>query len=1667
MDDHDEGQPPATDPSRPSTARKLEEEDEARSSPAKQNPDQQHPTTDGNANTTGNGNALRPGNIPNLRPPGQTAPENSYLESPSMNQQHSDSQAEIIVRQHLQDIESSFTAPLSPLPTTSNGLDDTFVFDSPSKKPPPERRAQTVAGDDDISELPTPDRSQVLPTRSLAASRASHNHDESGIQQPSVGDQSVLDDHEVGNGTASLEAFSSSPAAARSVSRVAAVHAASVRDARDESTTTTSDHLPAQQEEQSFDDSLLPPHSDTSTVPASEDQGQDQLDEDPGSVDAGSTPGHSLKSSSGNGGKPKYLRSRIGSQRSSVSSLLTDTGSDVTVGMGADYALQSGGAAPSAGMPRTFNPLSRSISMGSMASGIEDLHDSSGPAFGHGPGPGHLETLDEVESPQPPSRPRHEQQDRSLLHTPKANKTALNPPTDTVIARHVRDVQVPESLANDYRNRGGLTTPGRPGTSDAGGFGMSTASRHGRSLTLKEQSSTIERLSKENFDLKLKVMFLSDRLDKLSEEGIKEMISENVDLKTGLAVLQRDNKQLRRRNRELEKRAKDDEDRPSTARSTLSDEDQTYDQDAQDREEELIYLREQLEEYATEIERLRKDSLNKEAEKRRMAEAVRSFSEKTGERLGDDFERQEEADVWKDLLEQETARREQGDDDNRRLRDENFRLKQELGMHSSSVGPMHHTTNIYNITKKSRERAMSAARSGGGAASASVSGAGGDHDFNGSIGTGSTLVDELRRESEQLRHENAELRREVGAQTSMLTSRNREKERLYQEIEDLKMAQRRGGPAPSTIDSLLERSASRAGIHHERSQSRASIGTRGAASTAVDEADLEELENRMAELRDKNNDLKLQNQDLQRELDACMEDFEAAVEAKKQAEELAAALQEDLETAMNDLMALQAERDEALQEHSTLESEFESLRKEAQEEIDALEGEADQRNTEIERLQLDLNDRTENFDALQAEMRKMSEGLVHLEDEQAAKIRRIQQLEQELADANKDLEELDTKLLEANDKANRLSVQQESSQGEIAFLREEQETDKIRIGDLEAAVANTEQALREEKERAREIESRLAAERRQREIVAGREKEEVQQFVNELNKEASTAKDEVRRLRKSLSSREVEATEWKERLIELENNLREALGDLSGTRSSLLKSIAKLQRDLENTVRDLDTTKSSLVDKDRVIKQRDALLESQALELRKMGEVLDKERGAHRNVKHQFETFQKTHQHVTRTVSSQDQRIMELEQSKSQDKKRLSQLENTFKDQLTERNNLLLILWTRLSGLCGTDWAHDHSLINGRALPSLEAVTTMLPGFSKNLMAAIKTIEGMLGGCQNKIKAVEKDLWREYQTLENHLDQRTKKLDRLEAIVRNGIVTGQIAPHSTHSLNEAQSRLARLEDAYRQLKVENHTLRAAADARRAAYGVSSSSASAAVIDPNGDSPGGSPSPSVPTGPKAKASASKIPKSGSRSGLSRPVGSSTTTPTRSASQSQHYFHQQQHHSRQSLMASSVEDIGGGGMPARSRGPSPATPRRSLGAVGSDEDDDTLTLPTPTQAANNHHNGHPHPGTSHTSIPPQNTSSAVVNTGDRGQSNASNNTGSNSNSVGGANGNGGSGGGGETKWMLRLRDLEDKLKAEREARVMDRGEAMKRISASEVENAALRENLERERERGRRR
>jgi chromosome segregation ATPase len=681
--------------------------------------------------------------------------------------------------------------------------------------------------------------------------------------------------------------------------------------------------------------------------------------------------------------------------------------------------------------------------------------------------------------------------------------------------------------------------------------------------------------------------------------------------------------------------------------------------------------------------------------------------------------------MWKDMLEAESAAREQADEENKKLRDEILRLK----------------SDTFSVPSQRSARRPKPDRLSSAASQSTGSDRGFDRNGLGS-GSSSTLV-----ELELLRHENAELRREVGAQTSMLTSRNKEKERLYQEIEDLKLTTRRGDGRSVAGDSIFERSASRA---HRRSSSRTSDGTK---ISNVSDAERENFEIKNGELRDQASALKLENQTLREQLDEVTVELEATDRA----------YQADVDKATQDIQDLELERNDALRIADEREAEFQSLKAEAQEEIDALGDERDELQDEIQRLESELRNMDENFKALEGEMRSMSEGIIRLEEDSQANLEKFKAVQQELEESNRELENTEKALFESNSKVQRLTVQQESSQNEIAFLREEQDADKIKIGDLESAHKTSQMGLQSEKEKTRELDRRLAEERHQREVVGSKEKQEVQRMMNDLNREATSAKDDARKLKKALASREIEVTTWKERLTDLEEGLRNALGDPGASRATLLGAVIKLQKELDTTTTDLESIRSLLDEKEQALKHRDTLLESHGLESRKLSELLDRERAARRADKHSFEQALKSHQQANRTISQNNSRIVELETARAQDRKKLSNLEQSFKDQLSERNALLLSIWKRLSVMCGPDWAHSNSLINGN-LPSQEVVGNMLfwPGFSRNLLLALKTVEGLIGGFKTRIKTVERDLWKEYQSLEHTLDLRIKKMDRLE-----------------------------------------------------------------------------------------------------------------------------------------------------------------------------------------------------------------------------------------------------------------------------------------------------------------
>ena len=285
--------------------------------------------------------------------------------------------------------------------------------------------------------------------------------------------------------------------------------------------------------------------------------------------------------------RPKILRSsRNTSQRSSISSVNDMQGADddeSTLTMGEER-----------------QPLSRQTSLGSIASGITALGANGSVCGG--------ERTASMASAADRALARLDEEERNSLRgsvdeadvtltaddkerpfTPKERAPPLQQPTETAVTAQVKNVRVPPTIAREFSRH--LGAPGSPSKKAVAAAGTPAAGR-GREMTLKEQTASIDRLQKENFDLKIKVYYLQEKLAKESEEGVKEALQENVDLKVKLAESMREKKAMKKRLKDLEKMVEE-----------LGGEKQREEEASAAAESEEIWeLKERVEHYEIEIE---------------------------------------------------------------------------------------------------------------------------------------------------------------------------------------------------------------------------------------------------------------------------------------------------------------------------------------------------------------------------------------------------------------------------------------------------------------------------------------------------------------------------------------------------------------------------------------------------------------------------------------------------------------------------------------------------------------------------------------------------------------------------------------------------------------------------------------------------------------------------------------------------------------------------------------------------------------------------------------------------------------------------------------------------------------------------------------------------------
>ena len=330
-------------------------------------------------------------------------------------------------------------------------------------------------------------------------------------------------------------------------------------------------------------------------------------------------------------------------------------------------------------------------------------------------------------------------------------------------------------------------------------------------------------------------------------------------------------------------------------------------------------------------------------------------------------------------------------------------------------------------------------------------------------GVVTTVIGDEPLEVLDLKREIEELRKESVAQTEVLSARNREREQLYTELEELKLQTRRNGREPGHVNG---------------------------------DSGHEECEATINELRDRLTEMRMEHQDQRDELEGALRDLEQIEQEKMDGQEDYQVeidrLQEVIDQLVKECDELRAGKDEADRIADELDQEIEDLVKEAQEKMSYQEREIRARDEDLVAMKTDMQ---EALDKAYLDIDSLEETILN-------KNARIENLRGQLQDIEEEHAKLIQKFEDNIQQGSRLQVQQEVSARELQFLREEAENSALKVADfqsLEKKLMESERKLSRETARVKELLAKIDVLESDRGRADSEAEEKLKKQVDELN----------------------------------------------------------------------------------------------------------------------------------------------------------------------------------------------------------------------------------------------------------------------------------------------------------------------------------------------------------------------------------------------------------------------------------------------------------------------------------------------------------------------------------------------------------------------------------------
>ncbi|PBK92643.1 hypothetical protein ARMGADRAFT_967153 [Armillaria gallica] len=434
-----------------------------------------------------------------------------------------------------------------------------------------------------------------------------------------------------------------------------------------------------------------------------------------------------------------------------------------------------------------------------------------------------------------------------------------------------------------------------------------------------------------------------------------------------------------------------------------------------------------------------------------------------------------------------------------------------------------------------------------------------------------------------------------------------------------------------------------------------------------------------------------------------------------------------------------------------------------------------ERDAESKDLRLNINELEANTEDLHA---KFEAALAHLEREAEEKDNEIETLTDAVKELGEQVYNLEDERDRIRDAADR--------------MREDDDAEKERLEAIQAAL----------KEKLSQVKAQLqetteAYETCSREIHAHRARQEelaqhVEELVEEVERERETrersenaleevekrGQDELRRERRALeakesalqsalndlsraqsllSQRETDLQAVQTALRTLESESKRAGETHTTAQFSLQLEVDRLKRDLERVEDELTRARKELNERESKGRDRDGDLDKLHGDNRELSTQLAAQTQARLNLSEKLDVVQGNLRTSEAEVAAFKARVAELEARLGKDQRSLLNAESQYRDQLTERNTLLLTIYQYMDKILGV----DKTPKKGETKPF-----TNFSVFHDNLITRLKALSQIQLNFDQRCKEVEGRFVEKLTDMRKQLDARWKQIDKFETSVK-------------------------------------------------------------------------------------------------------------------------------------------------------------------------------------------------------------------------------------------------------------------------------------------------------------